>query len=98
MRQAIDLNSLCNDEGGISIICDCDVIEADGGTRTASITGAYVALSLAIKKLMKDPWGNEYRYVYPGSNGEYDVFSLGADNAVGGEGEAADVGNWNLDE
>jgi ribonuclease PH len=54
LRQAIDLSALCNDEGGISIICDCDVIEADGGTRTASITGAYVALSLAIKKLMKE--------------------------------------------
>jgi general secretion pathway protein G len=50
-----------------------------------------------IKKLNKDPWGNEYRYAYPGSNGEFDVYSLGADNAVGGEGEAADIGNWNLD-
>ena len=50
-----------------------------------------------IKKLNKDPWGNDYRYAYPGSNGEFDVFSLGADNAVGGEGEAADIGNWNLD-
>jgi ribonuclease PH len=34
-------------------IIDCDVIEADGGTRTAAITGAYVALALAIKKLLK---------------------------------------------
>ncbi len=50
-----------------------------------------------IKKLTKDPWGNEYRYVYPGSNGEFDVYSLGADAAVGGESEAADIGNWNLD-
>jgi general secretion pathway protein G len=50
-----------------------------------------------IKKLTKDPWGNDYRYVYPGANGEFDVYSLGADNAVGGEGEAADIGNWNLD-
>jgi len=50
-----------------------------------------------IKKLAKDPWGNDYRYLYPGSNGEFDVFSLGADAAVGGEGEAADIGNWNLD-
>ena len=50
-----------------------------------------------IKKLNKDPWGNEYQYVYPGSNGEFDVFSLGADAAVGGEDEAADIGNWNLD-
>jgi len=50
-----------------------------------------------IKKLTKDPWGNDYRYAYPGANGEFDVYSLGADNAVGGEGEAADIGNWNLD-
>jgi len=50
-----------------------------------------------IKKLTKDPWGNDYRYVYPGSNGEFDVYSLGADAAVGGDGESADIGNWNLD-
>ena len=50
-----------------------------------------------IKKLNKDPWGNEYRYQYPGSNAEFDIFSLGADAAVGGEGEAADIGNGNLD-
>lgn len=50
-----------------------------------------------IKKLNKDPWGNEYQYQFPGSNGDFDVFSLGADNAVGGTGEAADIGNWNLD-
>jgi general secretion pathway protein G len=50
-----------------------------------------------IKKLTKDPWGNDYLYLYPGSNGEFDVYSLGADATVGGEGEAADIGNWNLD-
>jgi len=50
-----------------------------------------------IKKLNKDPWGNEYQYSYPGSNGEFDVYSLGADAQVGGTGEAADIGNWNLD-
>ena len=38
--------------GEKSIIVDCDVIQADGGTRTASITGGFVALSLAIKKYM----------------------------------------------
>ena len=50
-----------------------------------------------IKKLNKDPWGNEYRYQYPGSNGEFDVFSLGSDAQPGGSDEAADIGNWNLD-
>jgi len=50
-----------------------------------------------IKKLSKDPWGNEYQYQFPGSHGEFDIFSLGADAAVGGSDEAADIGNWNLD-
>ena len=50
-----------------------------------------------VKQLMKDPWGNDYQYSFPGSNGEFDVFSLGADAKVGGSGEAADIGNWNLD-
>ena len=50
-----------------------------------------------IKKLNKDPWGSQYQYTYPGSNGEFDVYSLGADAAAGGADEAADIGNWNLD-
>ena len=46
----------------------------------------------------KDPWGNDYQYVYPGTHGrEYDLFSLGADGAPGGEGLNADIGNWNAD-
>ena len=48
LRSVIDLHSL----GEKSIVVDCDVIQADGGTRTASITGGFVALSLAIKKYM----------------------------------------------
>ena len=36
-----------------SIVLDCDVLQADGGTRTAAITGAYIALSAAIRKLLK---------------------------------------------
>ena len=39
--------------GERTLTVDCDVLQADGGTRTASITGAYVALSLAVEKLMK---------------------------------------------
>ncbi len=50
-----------------------------------------------IKKLNKDPWGNDYQYQFPGANSEFDVFSLGSDAQVGGSGEAADIGNWNLD-
>lgn len=47
------------------------------------------------KGLKKDPWGNDYRYVYPGAHGsEYDLFTLGADNQEGGEGIDADIGSW----
>src|SRR6516165_3044365 len=50
MRAAIDLEKL----GTRTIWVDCDVLQADGGTRTAAITGAYVALSLAIRKMMAE--------------------------------------------
>jgi len=50
-----------------------------------------------IKKLNKDPWGNNYQYQQPGANGDFDIYSLGADSAAGGTDEAADIGNWNLD-
>jgi general secretion pathway protein G len=42
-----------------------------------------------------DPWKREYHYKYPGEHGELDIFSLGQDGSMGGEGEDADVGNWN---
>ena len=51
-----------------------------------------------LQHVSKDPWGNDYQYVYPGTHGkEYDLYSYGADGQEGGEGEDADVGNWNLD-
>ena len=49
LRTAIDTATI----GDRTIIVDCDVLQADGGTRTAAITGAYVALVLALKKLAK---------------------------------------------
>jgi len=50
MRAAIDLEKI----GARTIWVDCDVLQADGGTRTAAITGSYVALSLAVRKLMAE--------------------------------------------
>jgi general secretion pathway protein G len=47
-----------------------------------------------LERLPKDPWGGDYQYLSPGVKGEIDVFSLGADRARGGEGSAADIGNW----
>lgn len=46
------------------------------------------------KGLPKDPWGNPYQYQFPGKHGDVDIFTLGADGAVGGSGENADIGNW----
>ncbi|HXH74371.1 MAG TPA: ribonuclease PH [Bacteriovoracaceae bacterium] len=50
LRSVVDLTKL----GERSILIDCDVIVADGGTRTTSISGAYIALEMAVRKLMKD--------------------------------------------
>jgi len=47
-----------------------------------------------IDRLPKDPWGNEYQYLNPGVHGSIDVFSYGADGQAGGDGAAADIGNW----
>jgi ribonuclease PH len=49
LRAAVDLKAL----GPRTVTLDCDVIQADGGTRTAAITGAWVALSLAVRTLQK---------------------------------------------
>src|ERR1039457_5809555 len=48
MRAAIDLEKI----GARTVWLDCDVLQADGGTRTAAITGSFVALSLAVRKLL----------------------------------------------
>jgi ribonuclease PH len=47
LRTVVDLGAL----GERSVVLDCDVIQADGGTRTAAITGAYVALAIAVKRM-----------------------------------------------
>lgn len=42
----------------------------------------------------KDPWGFDYQYRYPGEHGGVDIWTLGADNREGGEGENADIKSW----
>ena len=52
-----------------------------------------------VRSLQKDPWGNNYAYISPGTRGgDYDIYTLGADNQQGGEGTDADIGNWNIEE
>jgi general secretion pathway protein G len=46
------------------------------------------------KPVPKDPWGRDYNYKHPGEHGSYDLYSLGADAAPGGEGENQDITNW----
>ncbi|WP_439134711.1 type II secretion system major pseudopilin GspG [Pseudomaricurvus sp.] len=46
-----------------------------------------------LKNLPKDPWGNDYQYLSPGSERAYDLYSLGADKREGGEGDNADIHN-----
>lgn len=54
---------------------------ATGGARTEGY----------IKKLPNDPWNRPYQYSMPGKNGAFDIYSLGADGAPGGENENADI-------
>ena len=61
LRAIVDLNKL----GERSIVVDCDVLVADGGTRTTSISGAYVALKLAIDSLIKNGELSESPIVEP---------------------------------
>jgi general secretion pathway protein G len=64
------------------------LIENPGGM--TSWAGPY----LRKKVIRLDPWGQEYNYRYPGENAEFDIFSLGADNSVGGEKENQDLVSW----
>ncbi|MDZ7583082.1 MAG: type II secretion system major pseudopilin GspG [Deltaproteobacteria bacterium] len=48
-------------------------------------------------KVPKDPWGNEFVYLSPGIQGDYDIISYGADGVPGGEDENKDINNWETD-
>jgi len=48
-------------------------------------------------KVPADPWGNDFIYLSPGVNGEYDITSYGADGVPEGEGEDKDINNWEIE-
>ncbi len=50
-----------------------------------------------LRGVPSDPWSQPYQYSYPGQQGEFDVFSYGADGQEGGEDINADIGNWDFD-
>lgn len=49
------------------------------------------------KKVPKDPWGNDFVYISPGTHGDFDITSYGADGKPGGEGKDADINNWEIE-
>lgn len=49
------------------------------------------------RKVPKDPWGNPFIYVSPGSHGDFDIVSYGADGKQGGEGKDADINSWEIE-
>jgi general secretion pathway protein G len=63
------------------------LVEDSGGS--SGWNGPYVKTSS-----LKDPWGREYEYNYPGEHGDFDIFTLGADGQPGGEGKNADINSW----
>ena len=74
LRAVVNMKAL----GERQITLDCDVIQADGGTRTASISGAWVALRLAVDKLMADGLLQTDAAINPGNSGGALVDSSGA--------------------
>lgn len=52
---------------------------------------------LDARKVPLDPWGNEFVYLSPGLNGDFDLSTYGPDGEPGGEGENADINNWEIE-
>ncbi len=67
--------------------------DAGAGLQTLVTPPAAAGMRSAgyIKKLPSDPWNRPYQYTIPGKNGAFDIYSLGADGAPGGENENADI-------
>jgi len=63
---------------------------ADLGENTNWKQGGYIG------NVPQDPWGRPYHFLQPGSRGDFDVYSNGADGQRGGEGINADIGSWDL--
>ena len=56
-------------------------------------TGGYLEKG----RVPKDPWGNDFVYLSPGTNSEFDIISYGADGVAGGEEEGSDIKNWDIE-
>ncbi|HQC72113.1 MAG TPA: type II secretion system major pseudopilin GspG [Candidatus Competibacteraceae bacterium] len=79
----LDMGRYPNSNEGLQAL----VMQPPGANRW---NGPYLRKNL----IPKDPWGNDYQYRVPGQHGAFDLYSLGADNAEGGDGENQDVLGW----
>lgn len=59
-------------------------------------SGGAMPVTPYLDRLPNDPWGHPYQYQIPGTHGDIDVFSLGADSKPGGDAGNADIGSWQL--
>lgn len=60
--------------------------------------GLEVLVDEYLPRVPMDPWNRPYQYLNPGVQARIDIYTLGRDGQQGGEGEDADIGNWNLDQ
>ena len=78
-----------------------DLYKLDNGTYPSNDKGLEALIededNLYLKRLPLDPWNEPYQYSNPGKNSNIDIFSLGADSQLGGNGNDKDIGNWNLE-
>ena len=78
-----------------------DLYKLDNGNYPSNDEGLEALIedkdNLYLKRLPLDPWSEPYQYLNPGKNSKIDVFSLGADSQLGGNGNDKDIGNWNLE-
>jgi len=79
-----------------------DLFKLDNGRYPTNSEGLSILaegdLNTYLKRLPLDPWGSPYQFSNPGKNRNIDIFSLGADQQIGGDGMNRDIGNWNLND
>ena len=85
-RISMSVESFYQDTGNAPSSLDELVNEPSG---VAGWNGPYIKSSL-----LKDPWGQEYKYRVPGEHGDFDIWSFGADRQQGGEDNNADITSW----
>ena len=85
----LDMGTYPTTEQGIQALVEAP--ESDGESSSWR-KGGYLDKG----RVPKDPWNNDFIYLSPGANGDYDLSSLGGDRAPGGEGTDADINNWEL--